>query len=217
MIDFRRIFMIFDRIFFSVEIWDFFSSVIFLRFRSGKIEFGFSGKIFFRIENFPTSKKYFSAKNAPFVKKNHTLGWNHELNPIKNTSFNISLLCEPTDTLKQKFTVQKTTLFENNSTFFIIKMKHFSIDHNSSSVHSWQIMFLENPPRRPITLRICKEMRLCMKSLMKPGYTGNHDYGDGMAIVFWLIRRWEIVVLITLTCSIWCLTMRKRFYTKFHF
>ncbi len=48
----------------------------------------------------------------------------------------IPLLDEPTDTPKQKFTVQNTTLFTNNSTFFIIKMKHFSIDHNSSSVHS---------------------------------------------------------------------------------
>ena len=28
----------------------------------------------------------------------------------------------------------------NNSTFFIINMKHFSIDHNSSSVNSCQIL-----------------------------------------------------------------------------
>ena len=55
----------------------------------------------------------------------------------------IPLLDEPTDTPKQKFTVQKTTLFKNNSTFFIIKMKHFSIDHNSSSVDSWQIVLFQ--------------------------------------------------------------------------
>ena len=48
----------------------------------------------------------------------------------------IPLLEEPTDTPKLKFTVQKTSLHKNNSTFCIIKMKHFSIDHNSSSVNS---------------------------------------------------------------------------------
>ena len=103
------------------------------------------------------------------------------------------------------------------TTLFIIKMKHFSIDHNSSSVHSWQIVVFESSPRRPITLRILTEMRLYMESLRKSDYTRNHDYVDGMAIMFWLIRRQEIVVLIMLTCSIWCLTMRKRFYTEFHF
>ena len=149
----------------------------------------------------------FDHVNVLYMMSNHAQTILHE----------ISLLDEPTDTLKQKFTVQKTTLFENNSTFFIIKMKHFSIDHNSSSVHMWHIMFYENSPRRPITLGIRTEMRLCMKSLRKPDYTGNHDNVDGMVIVFWMIRRREIVVLITLTCSIWCLTMRKRFYTEFHF
>ncbi len=74
----------------------------------------------------------------------------------------ISLLDEPTDTLKQKFTVQKTTLFENNSTFFIIKIKHFSIDHNSSSVYSWYIVVFEKSPLWSITLGIIKEMRLYM-------------------------------------------------------
>jgi len=38
---------------------------------------------------------------------------------------------------------KKTTLFKNNSTFFIIKMKYFSIDHNSSSVDSWQIVLFQ--------------------------------------------------------------------------
>ena len=56
----------------------------------------------------------------------------------------IPLQDEPTDTPKQMFTVQKITLFKNNSTFFIIKMKHFSIDHNSSSVNSWQIVLFQN-------------------------------------------------------------------------
>ncbi len=55
----------------------------------------------------------------------------------------IPLQDEPTDTPKQMFTVQKITLFKNNSTFFIIKMKYFSIDHNSSSVDSWQIVFFQ--------------------------------------------------------------------------
>ena len=52
----------------------------------------------------------------------------------------ISLLDEPTDTPKQKFTVQKN---KHKSTFVIIKMKHFSIDHNLSSVHSWQIVHFQ--------------------------------------------------------------------------
>ena len=53
-------------------------------------------------------------------------------------------------------------------------------------------------------------------TLRYPGNT-NLDYIDGMAIMFWLIQRREIVVLISLTCSIRCLTVCKRFYTKFHF
>ena len=56
----------------------------------------------------------------------------------------ISLLEEPTDTPKLKFSVQKTSWHKNNSTFFIIKMKQFSIDHNSSSVGTWPIVVFQN-------------------------------------------------------------------------
>jgi len=159
------------------------------------------------LDDTDTRNRCFDHVNVLCLMSNHAQTILHE----------IPLLDEPTDTPRQKFTVQKTTLFTNNSPFSSIKMKHFSIDHNSSSVHSWQIVVFESSPRRPITLRILKEMRLYMKSLRKSDYTRNHDYVDGMAIMFWLIRIREIVVLTMLTCSIWCLTMRKRFYTEFHF
>jgi len=86
------------------------------------------------LDDTDTRNRCFDHVNVLCLMSNHAQTILHE----------IPLLDEPTDTPKQKFTVQKTTLFKNNSTFFIIKMKHFSIDHNSSSVDSWQIVMFQN-------------------------------------------------------------------------
>ena len=86
------------------------------------------------LDDTDTRNRCFDHVNVLYLMSNHAQTILHE----------IPLLDEPTDTPKQKFTVQKTTLFKNNSTFFIIKMKHFSIDHNSSSVDSWQIVIFQN-------------------------------------------------------------------------
>ena len=151
----------------------------------------------------------------------------------------ISLLEEQTCTHKLKFSVQKTNWRTNNSTFCIIKTKHFSIDHNSSSVNSCQIMYFQKCYDGIMSVSFLKTWK-CPKSKTHgefqlngfqrwPPLTNPENFWHKMsefdsyvqswtppkiyitAIMFWLIRRQQIFVFIMLTCSIWCLTICKRF------
>ena len=105
------------------------------------------------LDDTETRNHCFDHVNVLYLMSNHAQTILHE----------IPLLEEPRDTPKRKFTVQKTTLFKNNSTFFIIKMKHFSIDHNTSSVDSCRIVFFQKRHDDIISVSFLKTWK-CPKS-----------------------------------------------------